>query len=486
MECPAVMPRLLLSLREMAHLTGGRWRHLSADGLRLSGIHFYLPYVTAGDLFVYLPREGAAAGVAAESIERAFCQGAAAALVPKGAIPDARHPLLEVADTEKALQDLATGASLKFDGSRVLVTGSHGKTGFKNQLHHLIRNQIPVHAYLGSANKELPVLRAIASLTRDARVFIVEVAVPGRRIGRDRAFFVRPDFCVITGIAPEHLKSHRSMDRLLHNKAEVTAGLRPGGRCLLNGDDVDFPGLRAAVAECSACEVLVFGSAPGSAGRLLSARFEGMGWRVEAEILGERIAYDLPLLECYAPLTSVGVLLQARLLGADLAACVAEYAGYRHFGSSGNLYRVPLGCSSFFIYDQSTRAELRGFEAMFELMSRLRPGPGGRKIVVMSELFDIEDNPGVVVDYPKMQTLMAAAGIDRLYTIKDFMQHRAALPASIGWHRHAAIPADIRDELLADMRENDMIFLRADPPARLDVLAEALRRAGDGPAEQLY
>lgn len=480
------MSRLLLRLREMALLTGGRWRNLPADGLEISGIHFYLPYVGAGDLFVHRSSEPAEAAAVAAAVDRAFRRGAVAALVPRGMLPDERRPLLEVGDTVKAMQDLALGASLKFDGRRVLVTGSHGKTAFKNQLSHLLRKQIPVHAYPGSANKELPVMRAIASLTEGTEVFVVEVAVPGRYIGRDRSSFVRPDFCVIAGIAPEHLKSHRSMENLLHNKAEVTAGLRPGGCCLLNGDDAEFPGLREAVARRSGCAVRVFGSAPGCDGRLLAAHFAGDRWRVEADILGERIAYELPLLESYAPLASVGVLLQARLLGADLAACVAEYTDYRHFNSSGNLYRVPLGGGSFLVYDQSTRAELKGFEAMFELMARLQPEPGGRKIVVMSELFDIEDNPGLAVDYPAMRARMAAAGIDRLYTIMNFMQHREVLPDNLGWHRHGATPADIRDALLADVRPNDMVFLRADPPARLDVLAEALRCLGDAPAEQLY
>lgn len=480
------MNPLLLTLREMERVTGGRWRNLPAGGLDISGINFYLPYVGPGDLFVYRVREGATADDAEAAVDKAFRHGAVAALVPKGSVRSAGRPLLEIADTDKALQDMAVAASLKFDGARVLVTGSHGKTGFKNQLYHLIRKQIPTHAYLGSANKEIPVLRALASLPQGVAVAIIEVAVPAKNIGQERTFYVRPDFCVITGIAPEHLRSHKTMEDLVRNKAGVVAGLRPGGRCLLNADDPYFPQLREAVRELSACPVLAFGSTPACEGRLVDAKFAGFRWRVRAEILGERIEYDLPLLERYAPLASVGVLLQAKLLGADIAACVGEYADYRHFESSGKLYRVPAGAGHFFVYDQSTRAELKGFESMFELMSRLHPDLGGRKIVVMSEFFDIGDNPGLAVDYPHMRTLMENAGIDMLYTIKDFMQHRDALPAAIDWRRHGATPDDVRDDLLATVRANDMVFLRADPPANLDRLVKALLGTGTAAAENIY
>lgn len=483
---PLRTPPLLLTPRDMARLTGGRWHHLPDAGLALSGIHFYLPYVAEGDLFVYRQREGATPEDAQMALRKAFAQGASAAMVPAG-VAVADRPHLVVRNIDKALQDLAAGASLKFDGRRVLITGSHGKTGFKNQLFHLIRRQLRAYAYHGSANKEVPVLRTLAALPQDTDVALIEVAVPAAKIGPDRAFFVRPDFCVITGIGPEHLKSHKTMENLVRNKASVVTGLRPDGKVLLNADDRHFQALAAAVRAWNPhCPILTFGSAPNCDGRLIAAEFSDWRWHVRAEVLGEEIAYDLPLLERYAPLASVGVLLQAKLLGADLAACVAEYATYRHYQSSGNLYRVPQGNGHFFVYDQGTRAELHGFESMFELMARLQPAPGGRKIVVMSELFDIDDNPGVTVDYDHMRALIAQAGIDRLYTLARFDRHRDVLPPGLKPHAHGDTPDDIKASLLAEVRANDLLFLRGDPPLRLDRLTKALIAHGSGPAEPLY
>ncbi|MDP2793076.1 MAG: Mur ligase family protein [Sulfurisoma sp.] len=480
------MKPLLLTLREMERLTGGRWRGLPEDGLEISGINFYLPYVNPGDLFVCLTREATTQGHAERAVDRAFKHGAVAALVPKDSVRDAGRPLLEVADPDKALQDMAAGASLKFDGTRVLVTGSHGKTGFKNQLYHLIRKQTPTHAYLESANKERPVMRALASLPQGVSVAIVEVAVPARNIGQERAFFVRPDYCVITGIGPEHLKSHGTMENLVRNKAGVVAGLRPGGRCLLNGDDPYFPQLRKAVGDLSACPVLVYGSTSGCEGRLIDAEFEDFRWHVRAEILGELVEYDLSLLEHYAPLASVGVLLQAKLLGADVAACVGEYADYRNFDSSGKLYRVPVGRGAVLVYDQTQRGELKGFESTFELMSRLHPQQGGRKIAVLSEFINLEDNPGFQIDIEKMRALMASAGIDLLFTVNEFERYAEAVPADVEWRKHGKSHEDIRESLLACVQARDMVFLRGVLASQLGKLTKALLNTGNAAAENIY
>lgn len=476
---------ILLTLREIEHATGGKWHNLPR-GLEFSGVNFHWSQVVPGDLFVWRNQEKVPEEKRIRDLERVFRLGAVAAVVLRGSVADPRFPVLEVDHPLKALRDMATLASLKFDGARVLVTGSHGKTAFKTQLYHLISKQVAIHAHLDSYNKIAPVLRTLAAIPQGAEVAIVETAVAARNIGADRALLIRPDYCVITGIAPEHLGSHGSMAQLIRNKASVVTGLRPGGKCLLDADGDYFDELRAAVCEISDCEIFTYGSGTDCQGRLLSAEFRDFHWQVRADILGETVEYTLPLIENYAPGVSVGVLLQAKLLGADIAASAAEYASYRNYASSGNFYRVPCGQGCFYVYDQSSRAELKGFESMFELMARLQPKGDGRKMLVMSELFDIEANPGVAVDYPKMQALMAGAGIARLYTVKDFKQHQQCLPPGINWCEHAESHEAFQAALLGEICENDMIFVRGDPPAKLERLVTALLAKDGAVAEQIY
>ncbi len=477
---PPVEHTLLLTPHEIARISGGKWQHLLSQEVALSGVNFHLPLVTTGDLFVWLNRDQLPKSEARLAIERAHQRGAVAAVVPTDCAESAPLPLLVVADPMKALQDMAMAASLKFDGRRVLVAGSHGKTGFKTQLHHLIHTQISTHAHLDSNNLEAPVYKTLAAIPRGASVAIIEVAVPYRGIGENRAFFVRPDICVLTGIAPEHMSSHETLDNLIRNKATVVTGLRPSGCCVLNADDPHYPQLFAAVRALTDFPVLRFGSAPDCEGRLLGADFGTEGWQVHARIAGTEIIYTLPMLEDYAPLASVGVLLTAQILGADPSASAANYTSYQNYESSGNLYRVNMGQGSFHVYDQTQRGELKGFESMFELMSRMKIR--GRKIAIVSEFINFEDNPGDWVDIPRMRSLMEKAGIDLLFTVKDFRRFADAVPQSTDWRAHGESCADIQDSLLAEIGPGDMIFLRGVLKANLGQLSRKLLDLGTGTA----
>jgi UDP-N-acetylmuramoyl-tripeptide--D-alanyl-D-alanine ligase len=477
---------ILLTAHEIELVTGGKWRNLPDGYLDITGVNFNPRRVTEGDLFI-VRNWKTVDGTDAESlVGRAFNQGAVAAVVQAGDIKDSDYPLLEVADPYQALRDMAASSSLKYGGLRILVTGSHGKTGFKTQLYHLIRKQTSTHANIDSGNKEAAIWRALASIPRGTKVFIVEVAVPSRSFGEKGATLIRPNYCVITGIGLEHLRSHKTLNNLIRNKAGTVTGLRPGGKCLLNADDEYYAALRSEVKNLSTCDILTFGSAPSCHGRLLEAGFNESGWRVRADILEEIIEYDLPLLENYAPLASVSVLLTAKLLGADLRACAAEYADYRNFESSGNMYWIKTAKGNILVYDQSRRGELKGFESMFELMSRLQPRCGGRKIAVVSEFINLDDNPGITVDTGRMRSLMEAAGIGILFTVQEFKRYEEAVPADVEWRLHGDTYEDIREDLLHTVRENDMVFIRGVLSAKMYNLVRSLLNREGNAVEKIY
>ena len=471
-------PGVLLTPKQMERVSAGRWRNLASAEVCITGVNFYLPWVKPGDLFILRHRGKTTRADYASELLKAADKGAVAAVVEKNYIEQSALPLLEVDNVGKAFQDIALASSLSFDGAKVLVTGSHGKTGFKTQLFHVLNNQIPTHACLDSANLQDPVWRALTAIPKSARVAIIETAVPAAGIGQDRSFFIRPDFCVITGIGLEHLSSHKSIGNLIRNKAAVVTGLRPGGKCILNADDPYFDEVRAAVKTYSDCDILTFGSSSQCAGRLISQHFANFQWEVSADILGETVRYTLPMIEDYAPLASVGVLLAAKLLGAEPQCSASEYPGYKNFESSGNLYDVQLDQGSFYVYDQSRRGEWKGFESMFELMSRLKPARNGRKVAVLTEFINLDDNPNAPVELEHMRDFIEKAGIDLLYSVHRFKEHSAIVPSGTQWKHHGEAVADIQDKLVAEILPDDMVFIRGIEDARLDKLVNKLIEQG--------
>lgn len=469
---------VLLTPRQMARVSAGQWRNLAGGEAYITGVNFYLPWVKPGDLFILRHRGKTTRADYVRELLEAADKGAVAAVVEKNYIEQSDFPLLEVDSLVKAFQDIALASSLSFDGAKVLVTGSHGKTGFKTQLFHVLNNQVPTHACLDSANLQDPVWRALIAIPKSAKAAIIETAVPAAGIAQDRSFFIRPNFCVITGIGLEHLSSHKSIGNLIRNKAAVVTGLRPGGKCILNADDPYFDEVRAAVKTYSDCDIVAFGSSSHCEGRLISQHFTNFQWEVSADILGETVRYTLPMIENYAPLASVGVLLAAKLLGADIQRSASEYPGYKNFESSGNLYEVRLDQGFFYVYDQSRRGEWKGFESMFELMSRLKPARNGRKVAVLTEFINLDDNPDAPIDLDHMRGFIEKAGIDLLYSVHRFKEHSAIVPSGIEWMHHGETVADIQDKLIAEIQPDDMVFIRGIEDARLDKLVNKLIEQG--------
>lgn len=470
---------ILLSPTQIAQITGGEWKNCDADSLTLTGINHYLPYVVAGDLFFDLrkPEEIEQDGSGLR-FARVFKKGVSAAVIGKENSNVINAPVLLVSNPAKALQELATATSLQFDGVKVQVIGSHGKTGFKTQLHHLLQGQLRVHAHLDSANLQNPVWRALAAIPRDAQVAIIEAAIPTAFAGTDRSFYIRPNHIVLTGIGFEHLSSHKTLDNLIINKVSSLKGLRPGGSVLLNADDPFYSQVLSEVRKVSKCKVYTFGSDEKDDGFLIHAFFDDFQWFIKARILDEVIEYRVPLPENYAPLASVSVLLMAKLLGCDLRQCATQYQSYQHFESSGNLFEVSLATGRFQIYDQSRRGEWKGFLSMFELMSRFKPERQGRKIAVISELINRQDNPNAPIDLLEMKAVMTRAGMDALFTVANFKDHVLALPDGVNWIAHEAESAAIHARVLDYVSENDVVFVRGVEKSRLDKLVQALLAKG--------
>jgi|GEM_PF-319117 len=476
---PTCRSRIFLTPERIAQITGGEWQHCDADHLTLSGVNHYLPYVNAGDLFFDLRKhDDIKKDKDGLHLTRALNKNVSALVIGKNYSNNINAPALLVDHPVKALQDLALATSLQFDGIKIQVIGSHGKTGFKTQLHHILQNQLRVHAHLDSANLQNPVWRALTAIPQDAQVAIIEAAIPTTFAGMDRSFYIRPNYIILTGIGFEHLSSHGTLENLITNKVSSLNFLRTSGSVLLNADDSYFSQIVREVKKVSQCNIYTFGSDEENNAYLIDTVFKNFQWHIKARILDEVIEYLVPLPENYAPLASVSVLLMAKLLGCNLQQCAARYPSYQHFESSGNLYEVSLASGRFLVYDQSRRGEWKGFLSMFELMSRFKPERQGRKIAVISELINLQDNPNAPIDLLEMKAAMARAGIDALFTVARFKDHALALPDGVNWVAHEADSAAIHATVLNFVSTDDVVFVRGVEKSRLDKLTHALLAKG--------
>ena len=227
-------------LSDIARMTHGR---LVGDDLTVDAI--------ATDTRA-LPQGGAALFVALKGerfdghdhVAKAAQAGVAAALVSREV--DASVPQVVVADTERALADLAAAVHrerLEQGGAQkvVAITGSNGKTSVKALTLAILERVGRTYATPGNRNNEIGLPLAVIDAPEDVQFAIYEMGAgkPG-----DIAYLtdvVRPDVSIVNNIAPGHLERMGSLLGVADTKAAIYDALPGEGVAVINADDAFAP-----------------------------------------------------------------------------------------------------------------------------------------------------------------------------------------------------------------------------------------------------
>lgn len=200
--------------------------------------------VVAGALFVALRGAHHDGHAFAADALRA---GAAAVLVdhvPAGV--DAARAFV-VADTQRALGDLAAFTRRRWAGRVMAITGSNGKTTTKELLAAIVERAFPgrVLKTAGNENNLIGLPLTLLRLRGDEAVAVLELGMNAFGEIARMTEIAAPDVGLITNVGPAHLEGLGSIDGVARAKGELFAGMPAAGAIAVNMDD---PRVAAAAA----------------------------------------------------------------------------------------------------------------------------------------------------------------------------------------------------------------------------------------------
>lgn len=194
--------------------------------------------VAFGDLFVGLPGEQVDGGAYAEQALEAGAWGALVAR--RHAEGLSQGVVLAHEDPLEGLQRLAKEwlKVLKEEGARVIgITGSTGKTSTKDILKALLEGHRRIVASAENRNTEIGLPLTILEAPAGTEVLVLEMAMRGPGQIAELAEIARPDVGVIVNVGPVHLEQLGSLEGVAAAKAELIAGLAPGGTAVVPADE---------------------------------------------------------------------------------------------------------------------------------------------------------------------------------------------------------------------------------------------------------
>jgi UDP-N-acetylmuramoyl-tripeptide--D-alanyl-D-alanine ligase len=248
---------MLLNFTDLAAIPGARILSFRpGGGFRppgVSSVHIDSRQVKDGGLFAAL------SGSRQDGhgfVEAAFKQGAAAALVEEGKLPDPALGLLALAEkmgrtlitvphTLRGLQDAARGYLKKFPGLlKIGITGSSGKTTTKEIAAAIIGVEKKVIANPGNLNSETGLPLAAFEVRPGHEVGIFELGM--NRAGEigELARILEPHIALITNTGSAHIGIFGSREQIAKEKKNIFSQFRGTETALIPGDD-DFKDLLA-------------------------------------------------------------------------------------------------------------------------------------------------------------------------------------------------------------------------------------------------
>lgn len=172
-------------------------------------------------------------------VEKAFEKGAIGALVTVSRMrcDDERRIIIQVQDTMKALQAVASHHRMKFRIPVIGITGSNGKTTVKEMIWSILSAKYNVLKNEGTRNNHIGVSQTLLGLEASHEICILEMGMNHKGEIRLLSDIAKPNIAVITNIGPSHLEFLGGLNSVLEAKREILESLDKGAIAIMNGDD---------------------------------------------------------------------------------------------------------------------------------------------------------------------------------------------------------------------------------------------------------
>jgi UDP-N-acetylmuramoyl-tripeptide--D-alanyl-D-alanine ligase len=394
--------------------------------------------VHAGDLFVGLPGENVDGGrfapqalaggawgvlVAPEHAEAARC-------AMPGALIAADDPLL-------ALQRLATAWRRALGCQVIGITGSVGKTSTKDILAAMLAQARRTVANRENLNTDIGLPLTVLEAPPGTEALVLEMGMRGPGQIAELTAIAEPDVGVITAVAPVHLEMMGSIEAIAAAKAELVAGLRPGGTAVVPaGEALLEPHRRDDVT------TVTFG--PGG----------------DVEELPDGL--EVPFDSAHMRRNALAALAAARAVGVDpsgaLQVALSSFRGQR--------MQVP---GDIVVVNDCYNANPMSMRAALD---DLAASASGRRVAVLGDMLEL--GPDEARFHAEVGAHAKAAGVDLLVAVGPRAAHFADGYGEVVALPDAQAAAETVPGLLAP---GDTVLLKASRGVGLEVVARALEAA---------
>jgi len=453
---------------ELLAATGGRW--LDPPPAGVAGLSTDTRTLAAGALFVALHGERFDASA---FLPAAATAGAAAAVVASEVTAPAGLPRLLVADTLAALGAVARFHRRRFTLPVVGVTGSNGKTTTREMIAAILAQRGPVLKTEGNLNNEVGLPLTLLGLDAGHQAAVVEMGMNHRGEIARLAAIAAPQVGVVTNAAAAHLEGLGTVDDVADAKAELYAGLPPGGIAVVNADDARM----LARARASGRRMLTFAAGRQRRGDVVVLEVisqAAAGLRFLLGIGNRELTVTLALVGAHNAQNAAAAACAAIALGCTDQEIIRGLAAVRPVGRRLRLERLPRG---LLLVDDCYNANPLSMEAALRTLSELARAEGGRALAVLGDMLEL--GPGEAALHRGVGAAVAGLPVTRLYGFGPRSRETVAGAVAAGLAPERTFQTEdlaaLAEAVRAAAGPGDVLLVKGSRGMKLERLVEALR-----------
>jgi UDP-N-acetylmuramoyl-tripeptide--D-alanyl-D-alanine ligase len=387
-------------------------------------------------------------------------------------------PLLVVEDVLAGLVDLARAARARLGAKVIAVTGSVGKTSTKEALRRVLGAQGPTHASAASFNNHWGVPLSLARCPASVRFAIFEIGMNHSGEIEPLVKLVRPQIAIITTVEPVHLEFFAGIEAIADAKAEIFAGVEPGGAVVLNRDNPQYARLARRAKKLGIKRIVSFGADKKSEARLLDLSLHPDCSAVHARILGHDVTYKLGVPGRHMAMNSLAVLAAAALAGADLARAALSLSQFEPAAGRGVRRILEVASGEATLIDESYNANPASMAAALNVLGQAQVGPKGRRIAVLGDMLEL--GPTGPALHNGLLEAIKTNHIDLVYCCGPLMRNLWDALSTGKRGGYAESAAALEAQAVSAIRAGDAIMVKGSLGSKMKTIVNALEKRFPG------
>ena len=406
-------------------------------------------------------------------VDTALANGATAALVSRGEGPGR----VVVPDALEGMRDIARAARARSRAAIIGVTGSVGKTTTKEAIRIVFEAAGSTHASIKSFNNHWGVPLMLAGLPEGAQFGVFEMGMSAADEIRPLSQLVRPHIAVITTVAAAHLEAFDSIDGIARAKAEIFAGLEPGGTVVLNADHPHIGILLEEAHAAGVQNIVTYGEARGVDWQIL--KIETAADKSFATIEHDGVQHELvlPVPGRHMVANATAALAVAHIAGVEPEVALRALASFGAQAGRGQRSLLGPREKPLLLIDESYNANTASMGAALEVFAA-QAAPEGRKVVILGDMLELGTQSEAL--HASLKPAVLASGAERIFLVGSGM---GALAAALGPGRvaaHTQTSAEMAEIVLNDLAYGDAVMVKGSNGVGLTKIVDQIRQRFTG------